>query len=123
MDRGKYFISAEKVEAYIPPGHSGTVNRRLIGKETVGAGNFEVILGELEPGGAAHRHSHPHSEHGYYILEGKCHVEVAGVRQEVSQGMAVFVPRGVEHELTVLEPLKILIFYAPPLEHLTVGNT
>ena len=117
MDRSKYFISAETVEPYIPSGHSGTLNRRLIAKETAGAENFELILGELKPGGGAHRHSHRRSEHGYYILEGKCRIEVGGEKQEVSQGMAVFVPRGIEHELTVLQPLKLLVFYSPPLKH------
>ena len=117
MDRSQYFISAENIESYIPSGHSGTLNRRLIGKETAGAENFELILGELKPGGGAPRHSHPHSEHGYYVLEGKCHVEIGDEKQEVSKGMAVFVPRGLEHELTVLEPLKLLVFYSPPLGH------
>ena len=41
---------------FSPPGHSGTVNRRLVGRE-FGAG-FEMILGRLAPGGEASRLYH-----------------------------------------------------------------
>ncbi|NPV27954.1 MAG: cupin domain-containing protein [Firmicutes bacterium] len=115
MNGKRLFIRPEEVETYIPGGHTGTVNRRLIGEDTVGAKNFEVVLGELNVGGAAHRHSHPDLEHGYYVLEGRCQIEVGEERQEVGPGMAVFVPPGVEHELNVIEPLKVLVFYSPPL--------
>ena len=117
MDLKKIFVRPEELETYSPEAHSGTVNRRLIGKETVGAENFEVVLGELASGGGAQPHSHPDSEHGYYVLEGKCVIEVGHEKQEVSQGMAVFIPKGVEHALTVVEPLKVLVFFSPPLQH------
>ena len=49
-------------------------------------------------------------------------IEAGDESQEVSQGMAVFIPKGVEHELTVFEPLKILVFYSPPLNRSTVNR-
>ncbi|MGI6453578.1 MAG: cupin domain-containing protein [Syntrophomonadaceae bacterium] len=115
MDYKKMFVRPEELQGYEPPGHSGTVNYRLIGEDVVGAKKFEVVLGKLSVGGAAHRHSHPDLEHGYYLLKGKCIIEVGGESQEIQPGMAVFVPQGVEHELTVLEPVEVLVFYAPPL--------
>src|SRR5215210_4683619 len=43
-----------ELPAYSPPAHSGTDNRRLVGRE-FGAG-FEMILGQVAPGGEASRH-------------------------------------------------------------------
>ncbi|NPV91956.1 MAG: cupin domain-containing protein [Firmicutes bacterium] len=115
MENSKLFIRPEELEPYSPAGHTGTVNRRLIGEDVCGAVNFEVVLGELEVGGAAHRHSHTELEHGYYVLSGKCIIEVGSERQEVGPGMTVFVPKAVEHQIEVIEPLKVLVFYSPPL--------
>lgn len=109
------FIRPETVPTYAPGGHSNTQNRRLIGEEEVGAVNFELILGELEVGGAALPHSHEKLEHAYYILSGKCIVEVGDEKQEATPGMTVYVPKGVPHKLEVIEPLKLLVMYAPPL--------
>lgn len=114
MDMKRMFIKPDELTAYSPPGHSGTSNRRLIGADNVGAKEFEVVLGDLAVGGAAHPHSHPDQEHGYYVLSGRCNIMVGGETQECVPGMAVFVPKGVEHEIQVLEHLKLLVFYAPP---------
>lgn len=122
MKGRKLFIRPEDLTTYSPGGHTKTVNRRLIGDDVAGAVNFEVILGELEVGGAAHRHSHSELEHAYYVLSGKCMIEVGSERQEVGPGMTVFVPKGVEHQLDVIEPLKVLVFYSPPLNR-TGENT
>jgi len=108
------FIKPENLKKYVPAGHSGTENIRLIGPETVGAKNFEVVLGKLDVGGAAHPHSHPGLEHGYYLLKGKCIIDVGGEKQEVTPGMAVFVPPGTEHEINVIEAVEVLVFYSPP---------
>lgn len=114
MDPKKCFVKPENVTPYSPPGHDNTVNRRLIGEETVGAKKFEVVLGNIGTGGAAHPHSHADMEHGYYLLEGKCTIRVGDETQEIAPGMAVFVPEGAEHEINVIEPIKVLVFYAPP---------
>ncbi len=115
MGYEKMFVRPEELEKYEPGGHTGTVNVRLIGEDNVGAKKFEVVLGKLAVGGAAHPHSHPDLEHGYYVLKGKCIIDVGGESQEVVPGMAVYVPPGVEHQLTVVEPLEVLVFYSPPL--------
>lgn len=114
MDYKKYFIRPEDAKPYSPPGHSSTENRRLIGDDIVGAKKFEMVLGDIGPGGAAHPHIHDDMEHGYYLLEGKCTIRVGDETQEIHPGMAVFVPQGVEHEISVIERIKVLVFYAPP---------
>lgn len=50
-------IKPDKVPVYIPEAHTGTVNQRLVGRET-GARNLEVILGKVAPGSQAEPHSH-----------------------------------------------------------------
>ena len=54
---------AGDLPAYAPPGHSETRNVRLVDKHF--CGRFEMILGEIAPGGAADRHSHAR-----YLLQG-----------------------------------------------------
>ena len=51
--RSRYFVLATDVKPYSPANHSGTVNRRLIGQENVGARQVEVVLGVIEKGHGA----------------------------------------------------------------------
>ena len=55
----RFFVRGTEVPAYSPANHTGTVNRRLIGPETVGAKNVEVLLGVIEKGQGALPHAHP----------------------------------------------------------------
>ena len=41
----RHIVRAENVQAYSPANHLETQNRRLIGPETVGAKNIEIVLG------------------------------------------------------------------------------
>src|SRR5258707_7634026 len=61
-----------ELPAYSPPAHSGTVNRRLVDRE-FGAG-FEMILGQVAPGGDASRHYHVNEAQVVYILKGAADV-------------------------------------------------
>ena len=45
-----YLVRQSDVKPYSPANHSGTKNFRLIGPETVGARQVEMILGEIERG-------------------------------------------------------------------------
>ena len=51
----RYFVRAAEVPDYQPANHTGTWNKRLIGRETVGAGKLEMILGTVTPGQGARR--------------------------------------------------------------------
>ena len=49
----KYRVRQSEVTPYSPANHTGTQNFRLIGPETVGAKQVEVLIGELGRGGRA----------------------------------------------------------------------
>ena len=44
----RYLIRTADVPGYHPANHTGTTNRRLIGPETVGAKQVEMLLGVIE---------------------------------------------------------------------------
>ena len=111
-----YFIGPEDVPAYSPGNHIGTVNRRLIGPDTVGAQHLEVLLGTAEKGGAALPHAHPGIEQVCYMLAGRARAEVGGQSREIGPGECCFFPAGEEHVFTVVsdEPVRVLVIYSPP---------
>ena len=93
------------------------MNRRLVGRENVGARNLEVVLGVVAKGGGALKHSHPGIEQVCYVLAGRARVEVGDdYVDEVGPGDAIFFPAGVPHVFTTMsvEPVKVLVIYAPP---------
>jgi quercetin dioxygenase-like cupin family protein len=105
-----------ELPTYSPPAHSGTVNRRLVGQE-FGAG-FEMILGQVAPGGEASRHYHVEEAQIVYILKGEALIalgEAAPLR--CGPGTVIRIPKGLMHEVVTAgeEPLDCLVLYAPPL--------
>ena len=59
--KSRYRIRQNEVTPYSPANHTGTKNFRLIGGETVGAKQLEVLVGEIERGKGALPHAHPAS--------------------------------------------------------------
>jgi len=112
----RYFVKREHVTPYSPANHTGTVNRRLIGPETVGAEQLEVVLGVVEKGKGALPHSHPGIEQVCYMLQGRARAEVGGESMDLEAGDCCFFPADVPHVFTVLsdEPVEVLVIYAPP---------
>ena len=112
----RFLVKADSVDTYFPANHTGTVNRRLIGPETVGARQLEVVLGIVEKGKGAQPHSHPGIEQVCYMLEGRARAEVAGQAMELGPGDCCFFPADAPHVFTVIseEPAKVLVIYAPP---------
>ena len=112
----RFFVKADIVMPYSPANHIGTVNRRLIGPETVGAQQVEVVLGVVEKGKGALPHSHPGIEQVCYLLEGAARAQVAGETMELGPGDCCFFPPDAPHVFTVTsdEPAKVLVIYAPP---------
>lgn len=118
MAEQNYFVRVSDIAGYHPANHVGTLNRRIIGRETVGAQQLEVIHGTIEKGKGALPHAHPGIEQVVYILEGRAIAEVAGQRRELGPGECCFFPADTMHVFTVVsdEPAKILVMYAPPYE-------
>jgi quercetin dioxygenase-like cupin family protein len=114
----RYFVRQQEVPAYHPANHTGTVNRRLIGAENVGAKHIEVVLGVVEKGKGALPHAHPGIEQVCYLLEGRARAEVGGEACELGPGDCCFFPAGAAHVFTVVsdEPAKVLVIYSPPYE-------
>jgi quercetin dioxygenase-like cupin family protein len=111
----KYLVRQADVPSYTPANHHHTFNQRLIGPETVGARQMEVLLGTLHKGGGALPHAHPGIEQVCYLLEGTAHVEVGDEKFEMKAGETCFFPAGKLHVFTVTsERVKVLVVYAPP---------
>lgn len=113
----RYVVRQNDVKPYSPLNHEETVNRRLIGRDNVGAQQLEVVLGVVAKAGGALKHSHPGIEQVCYVLEGQARVEVgAEPPAELGPGDSVFFPAGVPHVFTTIsdEPVKVLVIYAPP---------
>lgn len=112
----RFLVRPADVSAYHPANHTGTTNRRLIGPETVGAKNVEVLLGVIEKGAGAAMHAHPGVEQVCYLLEGSATVELDGERREMQPGDACFFPADVMHKFTATseQPAKVLVVYCPP---------
>lgn len=120
MTAVKFIVRPEDVPPYLPAMHAGTVNRRLVGRDVNGSIHVEMVLGVLEPGGVAERHSHDAQEQAMYILEGRALVEVGdSITEEVGPGTACFFPAGMRHRFQALTAVKTLVIYAPPLERST----
>ena len=105
-----------ELPTYSPPAHSGTVNRRLVGPE-FGAG-FEMILGQVAPGGEASRHYHVEEAQVVYILQGEADIALGEEPpRRVGPGTVVRIPKGLTHEIVTVgeTTLECLVLYAPPL--------
>jgi quercetin dioxygenase-like cupin family protein len=114
----RYFVRAEEVPGYQPANHTGTLNRRLIGRETVGATRVEMLLGEIEPGQGALPHAHPGIDQICYMLEGRALAEVGGEKAELGPGDCCYFPADQRHVFTVVgdRKVKVLVVYTPPYE-------
>ncbi len=111
----KYRVRQSEVTPYSPANHTGTKNFRLIGPETVGAKQLEVLIGELERGKGALPHAHPGIEQVCYLLEGEAHVEVGGEKFEMKAGEACFFPPDAMHIFIVTsECARVMVIYSPP---------
>ena len=118
MELSNCIVRADQLEPYSPDAHAGTVNMRIIGQETVGARNVEVVLGIIDPGGQAEPHFHSDIEQIVYLLNGRVAVEMGGEKETMEPGDAVYFPPGEKHQVDVLgdQPARLLVIYAPPLQ-------
>ncbi|KPK07494.1 MAG: cupin [Betaproteobacteria bacterium SG8_39] len=117
MTSSRYHVRQSDVKPYSPANHVGTQNYRMIGAETVGAKQLEMLIGEVEQGKGALPHAHPGIEQVCYLLEGRAQVEVAGEAFELAPGEACFFPPDAPHVFTVTsERARVMVIYAPPYE-------
>lgn len=112
----RYFIREADITPYHPANHLGTTNRRLIGPDTVGSKQVEVLLGVIERNQGALEHAHPDIEQVCYMLEGEAMAEVGGQTRRLQPGDCCFFPANVPHVFTAISevPVRVLVIYAPP---------
>jgi len=104
------------IAAYVPPGHEGTVNVRLIDKDFCGA--FEMNLGTVQPGGEASPHHHDTEHQVVYILDGVADVVLGDdPAVECGPGTVVRIPPKLKHAVYTRgnTALRALVLYSPPL--------
>lgn len=114
--RAKPVEHISEMPTYAPPGHSGTSNVRLVGRDFTG--DYELLLGTIEPGGHATRHNHAIETQAMYVLAGRARVALGDQPAEThGPGTIVRIPPGLDHVVESLgpEPLQLLIVYSPPL--------
>lgn len=113
----KLIENLDDLPRYVPPGHSGTKNARLVLKEATG-GQFEMVHGELAPGGHAARHHHDDAFQAMYVLGGAAEVSLGDdTPRRCGPGDIVRIPPGLDHEVTSLgpDPLRLILVYSPPI--------
>jgi uncharacterized RmlC-like cupin family protein len=118
VNASPHVLYPEHIAAYQPANHTGTSNRRVISRDTVGARRLEVLIGTISKGHGAQRHAHPSLEQASYLLRGAGVSEVYGQERHLSAGDWGFSPKGVFHSFTVTshEPAQVLVVYAPPYQ-------
>lgn len=114
----KWIVRESDVEGYSPANHEGTVNKRLIGPDSVGAKHLEVLLGTIECQKGALPHAHPDIEQVVYIISGTADVEMDGEKGAMGPGDCCYLPPNKKHVFTVTskEPARIIVIYSPPYE-------
>ncbi len=115
-DTSPFIQHFDEIEKYGPPGHARTVNVRLCDKSF--CDNFELVLGEIAPGGEAHKHHHTIEYQAMYVLQGAARVTLDEAPAiDCPVGTVIRLPPKLDHHVLSLgpEPLKLIIIYSPPL--------
>ena len=89
-----WLVREADVPGYHPANHTGTLNRRLIGPDTVGSRHVEVLLGVIEKGQGALPHAHPGIEQVCYLLSGTARAQVADEWAGHGGGRLLLFPAG-----------------------------
>src|SRR2546428_12262670 len=67
MSPSPYVVRQDAVTPYSPLNHEATVNRRLVGRDNVGARQLEVVLGVVARGGGGLKPFHPPNESASFM--------------------------------------------------------
>ena len=109
-------IRVAQLPSYTPAGHSETTNVRLVDGRF--NGRFELVLGKIEAGGIADRHSHEREAQVVYVRGGQARVTLGVDPPEIcGPETLIRIPPGIDHEVVSLGPetLELIIVYSPPL--------
>ena len=109
-------VDVKQLPSFVVPDRKGLVHRIVADHES-GYDKFEIVYSEMEKGGIGYLHSHPHSEHFQFVLEGS--LEVGNPKTgmlKVSAGFGILIGAGEEHEVvnTYDGTTRYIVVYAPP---------
>jgi uncharacterized RmlC-like cupin family protein len=113
-----WLVREGDVPGYHPANHVGTTNHRLIGPDTVGSRQVEVVLGVIEKNQGALPHAHPGIEQVCYLLSGSARAQVGDEAADMQAGDCCYFPPDIPHVFTVTSdaPARLLVIYTPPYE-------
>ena len=113
-----WLVREADVPGYHPANHTGTLNRRLIGPDTVGSRHVEVLLGVIERARAPCRMRIPASNR-FYLLSGTARAQVADEWADMAAGDCCYFPPDVPHVFTVTsdQPARLLVIYTRPMKN------
>ena len=107
----------DQIPGFSPPNHSGTVNKKVVAAD-FGAG-FEMMHGEVQPGGDASAHFHKKTYQIVYVLDGILeHTIDGGPPERCGPSTVIQIPPLVVHRGVGVgdKPAKVLVIYSPPLD-------
>lgn len=80
-----------------------------------------VVWWEVEAGGHAAAHSHPH-EQIVWMVSGKIDLRLGDELRTMGPGEVCVIPGGVEHEVWFVEDTLVVDVFAPPREDFISGG-
>lgn len=107
-------VKVSELDSKVLPKHERVYASEIWGTES-GARNCVVMYNEMEGDGGAQMHTHPESEHIFYVLMGEMSVTDGNERWIVKKGESLIVPPGEPHEARATgDECHYLLVTSPP---------
>lgn len=100
--------NAEKLQPTVA--HPGSPPIAAVGKS--------LVIRQWTMSGPGYLHVHQSDDEAWHVLEGKLRFRFADGEVDAPPGTTVFVPAGVAHTCSAIEPSRYLIVLTPRIDHL-----
>ena len=88
------------------------------GSPPIAAAGASLVIREWTMPGPYYMHVHRSDDEAWHVLEGVLHFKFPDREVDAPAGTTVFVPAGVAHTYTVVEPARYLIILTPKIDRL-----
>jgi hypothetical protein len=88
------------------------------GSAPLNAAGASLVIREWTEPGPSYLHIHRADDEAWHVLEGSLRFRFANGTIDAGAGTTVFVPAGLAHTYSTLEPSRYLIFLTPRLDRL-----
>jgi len=88
------------------------------GSASLNAAGTSLVIREWTEPGPSYLHIHRADDEAWHVLEGSLRFRFANGTIDAGAGTTVFVPAGLAHTYSTLEPSRYLIFLTPRLDRL-----